>query len=222
MIGRLPPACLVLVTSRRRLSPDARTPRAEWLALEKFLEEAVAAGVDVVHIREPDAESGALCRCVEAAVRCASGADVRVLVNDRADVAVLAGAHGVHLPARGLPSSRVRSLMPRAVIGRSVHEGDAPDSAGLDYVLFGTVFASESKPGVAPSGIEALAQASARYTVPVLAIGGVTPARATACLEAGASGVAAIGAFLPPGRSPDAMGVGPAVRAFREALSRIC
>jgi thiamine monophosphate synthase len=55
--------------------------------------------------------------------------------------------------------------------------------------------------------------------VPVLAIGGITPPRAAACAAAGAAGVAAIGVFLPPGRSPDAMGPGPATRALRAALT---
>jgi thiamine monophosphate synthase len=96
------------------------------------------------------------------------------------------------------------------------------DSADADYLLFGTVFATESKPGQQAAGLDALSRAVARNSRPVLAIGGVTPARAAACVDAGASGVAAIGAFLPPGRSADAMGMGPAVRAFREALSRIC
>lgn len=218
----LPAACLVVVTSRRRLSPDARTPREEWLALEGFLDEAVEAQVDAIQIREPDAESGQLSACAAALVRRAAGSGVRVLVNDRADVALVAGAHGVHLPARGLPSARVRGLMPGAIIGRSMHRDDTVDSAALDYLLFGTVFASESKPGLEAAGVGALARAVARSTRPVLAIGGVTPARTGACLAAGASGVAAIGTFLPPGRSADGMGVGPAVRAFREALSRIC
>jgi thiamine-phosphate diphosphorylase len=220
--ARLPPASLTLVTSRHRLSPDARTARDEWVALEALLDEAIDARVDVIQIREPDAEARQLCACVDAVVRRASGSDVRVVVNDRVDVAVGTGADGVHLPARGLPSPRARRLMPGGIVGRSVHQGDPLDLAGLDYVLFGTVFASESKPGVDAAGVDALAEIAARIAVPVLAIGGITPQRARACLDAGASGIAAIGAFLPPGRSSDGLGVRPAVRAFREALSRIC
>jgi len=213
---------VVLVTSRRRLSPDARTTRDELVALDAFLDDAIAAGVDVIQIRERDLESGLLCSSVEGVVRRAAGSNVRVLVNDRVDVAIAAVAHGVHLPAAGLPAQRVRSLMPGAMLGRSIHPGESFDDVGLDYLMFGTVFPSDSKPGLTPSGTTVLAEVAARSAVPVLAIGGVTPARTGACLEAGASGIAAIGAFLPPGRSPEAMGVGPAVRAFREALARIC
>jgi thiamine-phosphate diphosphorylase len=218
----LPPACLMLVTSRHRLAPDARTARDEWLALDAFLDAALDARVDAIQIREPDADSRSLDACVEALMRRASPVGVRVLVNDRVDVAHAAGADGVHLPGHGLPGARVRHLMPGALVGRSIHGEDVTDSAQADYLLFGTVFATESKPGQKAAGLDALARAVARNARPVLAIGGVTPARVAACVDAGASGVAAIGAFLPPGRSADAMGMGPAVRAFREALSRIC
>ncbi|MEO8480599.1 MAG: thiamine phosphate synthase [Acidobacteriota bacterium] len=218
----MPAACLALVTSRRQLSPGARTMRDEWVALDAFLDDALEARVDVIQIREPDVDSGMLCKQVEGLVRRASTSGVRIVVNDRADVALASGAHGVHLPARGLPPVRLRSLMPEAIVGRSMHKDDLPDETGLDYLLFGTVFASRSKPGLKPAGLEALAEVSARSSIPVLAIGGITPARVGACLDAGATGVAAIGAFLPPGRSPDAMGVAVAVQAFRKALSRIC
>lgn len=222
MTNTLPRPSLVLVTSRRRLSPDARTARDEWQALEAFLDRAIDARVDVIQIRESDADAGQLGACVEAIARRGAAADVKVIVNDRLDVAIACGADGVHLPAHGLPSERARRLMPAGVIGRSVHQGEGLDPGGLDYLLFGTVFPSESKPGLEAAGLGALADTVARSRRPVLAIGGITPSRARACLEAGASGVAAIGAFLPPGCAPDAMGVGPAVRAFREALSRIC
>jgi thiamine-phosphate diphosphorylase len=219
---RLPRPCLMLVTDRRRLSPEARTIADELAALERLLDEAIDAEIDLIQLREPDVPSGSLASLARRVAARASGTRVRLLVNDRADVAAVAGAAGVHLPARGLPASRLRALDGGWLIGRSVHAGDAIDAIDepdVDYLIFGTVYPSVSKRGEAGSGLAPLGDVARAALVPVLAIGGITPPRAAACAAAGAAGVAAIGLFLPPGRSPDAMGVGPAARALRAALA---
>jgi thiamine-phosphate diphosphorylase len=222
---RLPWPCLMLVTDRRRLSPEARTIADELAALERLLDEAIEAEIDLIQLREPDVPSGPLACLARRVAARAAGTRVRLLVNDRADVAAVAGAAGVHLPARGLPASRLRALDGDWLIGRSVHVGDAIDAIdafdepAVDYLIFGTVFPSVSKRGEAGSGLAPLGDVARAARVPVLAIGGITPPRAAACAAAGAAGVAAIGVFLPPGRSPDAMGVGPAARALRAALA---
>jgi thiamine-phosphate pyrophosphorylase len=112
----------------------------------------------------------------------------------------------------------VRELgVPKLLIGRSIHDSsEAADAA--DFFVFGTVFTTSSKPADAPvAGLDALAAAARRSVVPVLAIGGVTPHRARTCREAGAAGVAAIGIFLPVGRSKNALGPYAAVSALRTA-----
>jgi thiamine monophosphate synthase len=112
----------------------------------------------------------------------------------------------------------VRSLADCWTIGRSVHAGDVVEGDLLDYVLFGTVFPSESKGNdVEVAEVQGLATAAASIRLPVIAIGGITPERAAACRAAGAAGVAAIGVFLPPGSARGAMGVEAAVAAFRRA-----
>jgi thiamine-phosphate diphosphorylase len=216
---RLPRPCLMLVTDRRRLSPEARTIADELAALERFLDEAIDAEIDLIQLREPDVPSGSLASLAQRVAARASGTRVRLLVNDRADVAAVAGAAGVHLPARGLPASRLRALDGDWLIGRSVHVGEAIDEPDVDYLIFGTVYPSVSKRGEAGSGLAPLGDVARAARVPVLAIGGITPPRAAACAAAGAAGVAAIGVFLPPGRSPDAMGAAPAARALRAALA---
>jgi thiamine monophosphate synthase len=110
-------------------------------------------------------------------------------------------------------------LSPAWLIGRSVHSADlgAPD-LDADYLLFGTVFSTASKPDLLPAGLQPLATLAATSSKPVLAIGGITPANARECRLAGAAGIAAIGAFLPEGTAPGALGVHEAARAFREAL----
>jgi thiamine-phosphate pyrophosphorylase len=216
----LPAAAVVLITSRRRLSPDARTSVDELRALEGFLETAIDAGVDAIQIREADVAAGLLAACVRRVALKAAGTGVRVLVNDRADIAAATGVDGVHLPAGGLPPSRARLLGPRWLIGRSIHPGESTDVPGADYLLFGTVFATVSKPDIPAAGLEALRAAVQAAQRPVLAIGGITPERAERCAAAGASGVAAIGVFLPAGRTPDARGVRAAVPELRAALAR--
>ena len=214
----LPRPCLCLVTDRRAVNPDARTVRDELLALESLLDDAIDAGIDLIQIRERGLEAVLLRDLVVRTVARAKLTTTRVLVNDRADMAVAAGAHGVHVRGDGPPGVSVRELVGTAMlIGRSIHD-PAETADDADYFVFGTVFRTASKPADAPvAGLDALAEAVRRSTAPVLAIGGVTPDRAPACRQAGAAGVAAIGVFLPFGRSASALGPGAAVAAFRAA-----
>jgi len=208
----------MLVTDRRRLAPEARTIDAELRALDGQLDEAMAAGIDIVQVRERDLDTGPLAAFVRRLVSRAGA--TRILVNDRADVARAAGAHGVHLRGESAPAGRVRTIGLDWIIGRSVHEGDEVTQAadGTDYVLFGTVFLTASKQ-VASAGVTALGAMVSQSPIPVLAIGGITAERAVACVGAGAAGVAAIGLFLPPGRTAEALGAGEAVRRLRDVLA---
>lgn len=157
---------------------------------------AVALGATALQLRDPDATARRLER---EAARLVAAAPVPVLVNGRADLALAAGAAGVHLPERDLaPAAARRLLGPDALIGRSVHsleEALAAEAGGADYVVFGPVFASASHPGGEPAGLDALAGVAAAVGIPVLAIGGVDDERAAACRAAGAAGYAAIGRF---------------------------
>ena len=213
----LPLICLV--THRKALAPDARTIAAEFAALEDQIVEAVDAGVDLVQVREREIEARDLMTLVTRLMPLVRGR-ARLIVNDRADVALAAGADGVHLPADGPASEQVRALSPAPwILGRSIHSTDeARRSRTDDYLIFGTVFPSRSKPEGSPvNGLDGLADAAVVASVPVLAIGGVTPDGAAACRDAGAAGVAAIELFLPPGRMPHSMGAARAVAAIRAA-----
>jgi thiamine-phosphate pyrophosphorylase len=212
-----------VVSSRRRLAPGARTQADEIRALERWIHEVVLAGPDVLQIRERDLPASALCEIGRQARRVAEGRPTRILVNDRADVALAADAHGVHLPASGLPVPAARVIMPEWIVGRSLHtSGEVVELARADYGLFGTVFASRSKGDQAakPAGLEALAGIARRAPCPVIAIGGITAESAGECRRMGASGVAAIGLFLPEGIERDALGPAAAVRALRDAMRR--
>ncbi len=183
------------VTDRRRfsLSIDALIARAAT---------AVRDEVDVIQVRERDLPDRDLAALVRRLCGVAAGSATRIVVNDRADVAMAAGAAGVHLRGDSPPASRVRSFVPVGfLIGRSVHSLAEVDAAvadaGCDYLLFGTVFPSDGKPDGHPvAGLERLRQACARSAVPVLAIGGIHQGRTADVLAAGAAGVAAVGWFM--------------------------
>jgi thiamine-phosphate pyrophosphorylase len=164
---------------------------------------AARAGVDLIQIRDHDLDAGALAGLTRHAIDAVSGSGARIMVNDRVDVALAAGAAGAHLRGDGLPAARVRAITPTGfLIGRSVHsDGEAAEieaAGGYDYLMFGTVFPSKSKPADhRPAGLDALARVCARARIPVIAIGGITVSVAADVRRAGAAGVAAIGAFKP-------------------------
>ena len=161
---------------------------------------AARAGVQLVQVRERDLDGGALADLVSACVAAVRGTATRVLVNDRLDVALAADAHGVHLRAASLSARRVRQqAAPGFLVGRSVHDpGEivaANRERSLDYLLFGTVWPTRSKPGAPTTGAGALAGAVRSTPLPVLAVGGVTWARIGEVARSGAAGLAAIGLF---------------------------
>lgn len=190
-----------LVTDRRRYG-------AAWEpALVGRVGAASREGVHLVQIRERDLDGGPLMRLVSACVAAVRGTRTRIIVNDRLDVALAARAHGVHLRADSFSAARARASAPAPfLIGRSVHSvTDAVATTcddGLDYLIFGTVFDSASKPGGTPAGLAALGEVAQATRLPVLAIGGVTRGRIPDILAAGAAGVAGISMFDTPGSVP--------------------
>jgi thiamine-phosphate pyrophosphorylase len=180
----------------------------------------VAGGVDWVQVRERDLGAAELLAHVEAIAGAARGAraTARVLVNRRVDVALAAGADGVHLGFDAMPPAAARALLgPDALVGASLHDAGelTPELAGaLSYAHLAPVFAPLSKASSRPPlGVEAL-RAAAAAGVPVLAQGGIDAERAAACVAAGAAGVAVTGAILA------ASDPGAAAAALRAALDR--
>jgi thiamine-phosphate diphosphorylase len=161
--------------------------------------DAVRAGVDLIQLREPGLEAHALLTLATRLVEMTRDTPTRVVVNDRLDVAVAAGAHGVHLRGDSIAPERARSMVPAGfLIGRSVHgAGEAVRvTRGADYCVAGTVFPTPSKPGLRqPLGLEGLEAIVRAVPLPVLAIGGVSMERIEAVAATGAAGMAAIGLF---------------------------
>jgi thiamine-phosphate pyrophosphorylase len=196
---------LCYVTDRRSLPATESGEAQETLLLK--IEAAAAVSVDWIQIREKDLSGRDCGRLTREALRRLANlhANLRILVNDRVDVALSERTAGVHLGENSLPlleTKRLASVQASRqdfLIGVSCHSLEAARTAasgGADYVFFGPVFATPSKAAYgAPQGLELLAQVCRAVPIPVLAIGGITVANASACLAAGASGIAAIRLF---------------------------
>jgi thiamine-phosphate pyrophosphorylase len=164
----------------------------------RLVEAAVTAKVPLFQIREKLVSGRVLYELVTRAVEITRGSDTRLLVNDRSDIARAAGADGVHLTTQSLRADVVRKIYgPEFLIGVSTHSSEeavAAKARGADFVVFGPVFATESKREFGePQGLARLQEITAELRgFPVVAIGGITLENFAACFAAGASGVAAI------------------------------
>lgn len=183
-----------LVTDRGRLAVGTDDD------LVRLSASAAAAGIDVIQVRERSRTDRELLALTRRLVAVSAGTAARVVVNDRTDIAIAAGAAGVHLRGDSVPADRVRAIVPASfIIGRSVHtvdEARAAARSGVDYLVMGTVYPTKSKGEGAPvAGVSTLAAVCSAVAVPVLAIGGITIDRVGEVASAGASGIAAIGLF---------------------------
>ncbi len=187
------------------ISLGVPAPARSWEgeSWETWLEGLLQAGVEALQVREKTLHDRDLWLLVRRLVERVRGR-MLVLVNGRADIALAAGAQGVHLPATGLPASRLRERKELAglLIGRSTHderEVEAARREGCDYALFGPLRPTPSKPDREDLPLVAGLQRASLLGLPLLALGGVeTPQDAEAAAAAGAWGVAAIRAFAAP------------------------
>ena len=194
---------LYLIT--RGATTEATTASApEFAQILKQVAEAVAAGIDLIQIREKQLTTRVLFELVGEAAKLTRVSSTRLLVNDRADVAAGAGADGVHLTTQSLDAATIRRAFGQDfLIGVSTHtlaEVHTARDQGGDFVVFGPVFETESKRAFGPAkGIGELSGVVRDLRdYPVLALGGINPANAEDCLAAGAAGIAGISLFDKP------------------------
>jgi len=191
---------LCLVTDRRRLGGALGLPESAWVeALHHQVEAACRAGVDYIQVREPDIEAGPLVDLVKSLMAVVSGAS-RILVNDRLDVALAASAHGVHLKEHSILPAEVRRLTPPGfLVGCSIHNiSSIAARKSADFLIAGTVLPTASKPAVDYLDQDGLSKVvEAADGQPVLGIGGLNLSAMPMLASTRASGLAAIGAFIP-------------------------
>lgn len=166
-----------------------------------------AAGATLIQLREKHLPAGLFYEEAVNAVAVAREAGVMLLINDRVDIAKMAGADGVHLGQGDLPPAAARDLLgPDAIIGFSTHslaEAIAAASEPVDYIAFGPIFPTDTKPDTEPVvGLERLAEIrNALPNVPLVAIGGINAENIAAVIEAGADAAAVISSAVSGGEN---------------------
>ena len=192
----LPEKILCLVTDRSIFEAGRHPPEAR---LVDAASKAVSGGVNMVQLREkglPGRDLLALAREVREVTR----KDAVFIVNDRVDIAIASGADGVQLGEQSMPISAARRVAGgELLIGRSVHDlygAEDAEHEGANFLVVGTIFQSRSHPGLAAAGTKLIREIRERVSIPLVGIGGITPANAERVFDAGAKGVAVIGAIL--------------------------
>jgi thiamine-phosphate pyrophosphorylase len=183
---RLRAARLYLVTGAR---PGGRP-------LADVLTPALRGGVDIVQLREKDgADEDVLAAAAEAGALCAE-AGALFLVNDRPDLAVAAGADGVHVGQDDMAVAEARAVVgPELLVGLSTHAPAEVDAADADYIGVGPVHATPTKPGRLAVGLELVRHAAEHAELPWFAIGGIDPLSVDAVVAAGATRIAVVRAI---------------------------
>jgi thiamine-phosphate pyrophosphorylase len=186
---------VVAITDRRRMVAPELLAAGAWPAIATAFAAAIARAVAgcapgsvVLQLREHDLDGGPLLALARAALPHA-----RLMINDRLDVALAAGAHGVHLPERGLAVGDARALAPELAVGISRHAAplDAPADLGADLLQLGPIWPTPSKPTAVALGEPALAWPHGTATL--VAVGGIdSPERAHRAAAAGADAIAVI------------------------------
>ncbi|MGE0644179.1 MAG: thiamine phosphate synthase [Nitrospira sp.] len=199
---------LLLVTDRHQV---------QGRSLSTALQHAVQAGVQAIQLRERDLSTGELLSLAREIQAMTTSRPVSLIVNDRVDLAMALDLQGIHLRSNSLSSRSVRSIVGSdRLIGVSTHSAEDVRRAsqdGADYVVLGPIFDTPSKRSFgAPLGLDLLTEVCRHSPIPVFAIGGVTSVRVRDVRQAGAYGVAVIGALL---ARDD---IGTAVREFMHVL----
>lgn len=200
---------LLVVTDRHRTNGRP---------LLSVLQDVLGAGAPAIQVREQDLPLRDLLALAREISAMTGPARSQLLINDRLDVALVLEDAGVHLRSSSLPVAVARRLMgAQRLLGVSTHSIDEvmrAEAEGADYAVLGPIYETPSKQRYgSPLGLAVLESACRRVGIPVLGIGGITPARAGEVRRAGAFGVAVIGAVL---GAPDCAA---ATRALIEAAS---
>ena len=168
--------------------------------LQHVSREAIAGGAALLQWRDKRREKGLQLADVLALADICRGASVPLIVNDHVDLALAAGADGVHVGQRDLPVSVVRRLVPDGwIVGASTNNADearAAEADGAEYVSVGNLFGTTSKDDTRPATLDALREVKAAVRVPVCAIGGIDETNIAEVVAAGADMASVISAVM--------------------------
>jgi thiamine-phosphate pyrophosphorylase len=207
-----------LTRSRLYVVSDARREQGD---LPEFLDAILGAGVDIVQLREKDAEAGDLIRWGMVFKEAAEAHGALFIVNDRPDVAVALDADGVHLGQDDLPLEVARRILgPDGIIGVSTHSPDQFDGAQpeVDYLCAGPVWETPTKPGRPAAGLDLIRYAAkSGEERPWFVIGGINEETLPEVLDAGASRIVVVRAVT---QEADAMGAIVKLKAGLRSINR--
>lgn len=177
-------------------------PLDDWQKILKQCEEIVKSGVKIIQLRGKDTPDKELIERARELHELLQKHGARLIINDRVPVAQAVGAAGVHLGQTDLPVAEARKLLgPEAIIGvsaRTPEEARQAEAAGANYIGTNGVFRSRTKTDLpdTPLGLEGVRRLRESTTLPLVAIGGITPENAQEVIKAGADGVAVISALF--------------------------
>lgn len=188
-------------------------------SMVEHIEEACASGLRALQLRERDLDAGDLFELAQEIRKVTLAYGTLLFINDRVDIAMAVGADGVHGRETSLPPDEIKSLNEELLVGASVHSVDSAKEAEerrADFLVFGPVYPTDSKENpVEARGLAALSAVTGAVEIPVYAVGGITPANASVCLEHGAFGVAGISSLM------KARDVAGQMRTFQQKLSAL-
>ncbi|WP_018758362.1 thiamine phosphate synthase [Paenibacillus terrigena] len=171
-----------------------------FMPLQRFAEIAaeVHPHVQFIHLREKQSTAKEMLETLQRMMQLGVPAQ-KLLINDRVDVACVAQIGGVHLAHHSLPIRQVKLMSQGLRIGRSVHSVEEAihcEAEGADYLFYGHIYASSSKPGLSPRGLKALREVAASVSIPVIGIGGIGPDQVQEVMQQGAQGIAVISGIV--------------------------
>lgn len=192
------------------ISTGTQTPEQLADTIERIHPE-----IDFIHLREKAKTAKEVYEIVELLINKGVPSS-KIIINDRADVACTTNVRGVHLAFHSLPVEIVKQTFKNLTVGCSVHsleEAQIAEQQGADYVIFGHIYSTQSKPGLIPKGLEQLNFISQSISIPVIAVGGIKPTNSSDVIRAGAQGIAVMSGIL------EAKNPLKAVQQYRSYLS---
>jgi thiamine-phosphate pyrophosphorylase len=197
-----------LIISRLYAIADAEVLAVRGVALADFAGDLRAAGVGLVQYRDKTGSPQEVLRAAAILREAMAGSACRLIMNDRADLAVLANFDGVHVGQGDLsPADARRVVGPDRIVGVSTHTDEQvriADQSCADYIAIGPVFATGTKLNSDPVvGLDGVRRARALTTKPLVAIGGITRSNARSVIDAGADSVAVISSLFAANQSPE-------------------